>query len=109
MKRKRVNFVNSCEKYLNEKGATTAIELIDNVRSSYGKKYRNIPSVMELAMILRIDKRFVIVKKTRDGVSLWDVDRVSGIIKIICSNEGCDEYTSNLFTSVCNVCTEEEE
>lgn len=106
MKKKRVNFVNSCEEYIKKKGATTAIELIDNVRSSYGKKYRNIPSVMELAMILRIDKRFMVLEKNSNGVSLWDVKEMSGRIKKRC--ETCGEYTTNLFTGLCDACTEEE-
>tara|TARA_B100000470_G_C19643020_1_gene325156 strand:+ start:499 stop:732 length:234 start_codon:yes stop_codon:yes gene_type:complete len=72
---KRTRFLISVQDYLAVKGPTTVVELIDNVKSKYGKKYRSGPSPKELGNIMRIDKRFVVIRKANHSdISLWGLN-----------------------------------
>ena len=72
---KRTRFLMSVQEYITDRGPTTVVELIDNVRSKFGKKYRDGPSPKELGHIMRLDKRFVVIRKANHSdISLWGLN-----------------------------------
>ena len=72
---KRTRFLISVHEYIADRGPTTVVELIDNVRSKFGKKYRDGPSPKELGHIMRLDKRFVVFKKANHSdITLWGLN-----------------------------------
>ena len=62
----------ACHEYIAIHGPTTVTNLIDNVKSSYGKKYRSAPVPKELGNNLRLDKRFIVIEKANHSdIWLW--------------------------------------
>tara|TARA_B110000240_G_C13491429_1_gene449777 strand:- start:2024 stop:2260 length:237 start_codon:yes stop_codon:yes gene_type:complete len=68
---KRTRFLNACETYLVTHKGATATDLIGRVKSSFGRRYREIPTPIELGQLLRIDKRFIVIEKTPTSTNVW--------------------------------------
>lgn len=73
-KKKRGIWLNSAEKYLEEHGWATCEMLRANVVNADGIPYKEAPSPHELPMLLRGDKRFIVIGKRKVEnykVNMW--------------------------------------